>query len=517
MAISADVDVDGRQDQDTIQPLLVTSAAPAADSISVELGSEGAANSSTTAEADLDIDELLHCSNVKSESKLLLQSALPIIMSTTTQLLIMLPMMSAVGGLGTAALASMNLVSIYAGLCGIAPLSGMAMALDSLCSQAFTAAKDKRMLGLYLQRVFVLIVGIEAVIYPLWWNAQPIFKHIGVPDEIARIAGQMLRLYFFGVGALLVYECLKSYLFAQGIRRAAVIGQACCLPLIWLSIWLLISNDATSLGILGVPSVIIVAGLCFGIFSFVFIARVDGYQCWGGWSRAAFSGLWPVFKLGIAGSTITFFEMISLHMIDLGVLFLDAPTMAAQAILAVLLSGTSYFGTGFAIAACNRVGNMLGSQLPNRALLTVYVTLSIAFSTFAVLCGVVVANCEAIAGLFSDDAKVVAILSAHIPWAAVGGTVQGASMALSGILRGQGRQSLIARIRIASFAGIALPLSVVAVVGFKWQLAGLWFGYVSGAAVSMCGQIYAVLTTDWNNEVELCQHRILHVNTITLE
>ncbi|KAJ2841806.1 hypothetical protein IWW36_006133, partial [Coemansia brasiliensis] len=228
-----------------------------ADSISVELGSEDVtilANSSNTVETDLDVDELLHFGNIKSESKLLLQSALPIIMSTTTQLLIMLPMMSAVGGLGTAALASMNLVSIYAGLCGIAPLSGMAMALDSLCSQAFTAAKDKRMLGLYLQRVFVLILGVETVIYPLWWNAQPIFKHIGVPDEIARIAGQMLRLYFFGVGALLVYECLKSYLFAQGIRRAAVIGQACCLPLIWLSIWLLISNDTTSLGILGVPS-----------------------------------------------------------------------------------------------------------------------------------------------------------------------------------------------------------------------------------------------------------------------
>ncbi|KAJ1759979.1 ethionine resistance protein [Coemansia sp. RSA 2523] len=491
------------------QPLMDHSAAPEMDQASFEFSTNTAlADGSDAGEADLEPDELLACGNVKAEVRKLVWSALPIILSTTTQLFVMIPMMAAVGGLGTIALASMNLVSIYAGLCGIAPLSGMAMVLDSMCSQAYTAAKDKRLLGLYLQRVLVLLLAIEVVLYPIWWNSQPVFEHVGIPTNIAKVAGQMLRLYFFGIGALFTYECLKSYLFAQGIRRVAVITQLFSLPIAWLSIWLFISNDATSMGILGVPGVIIVVGLCSNFAALVFIARVDGHQCWGGWSRAAFSGLWPLLKLGAAGSAITFFESVSLHMIDLGVLFLDAEAMAAQAVLSTLLTSTWYMGTGFAVAACNRVGNLLGSALPNRAVVSVYSTLGIALAVFAPMCVALIAGRERVASVFTKDPEVTAILSSHIPWPAVGGALQGVSMAFSGILRGQGRQSLIARIRMVTFVCISLPLSALAAMVFEWGLSGLWFGYIAGVVVSVSTQAYVVFVTDWDKQVELCQHRI---------
>ncbi|KAJ2315054.1 hypothetical protein IWW54_000546 [Coemansia sp. RSA 2705] len=494
------------------RPLIVHSTAPEIDQASVDFSLHTApVDCSSAGGSDLGLDEVLQYANVKAEAAKLVRSALPIIASTTTQLFIMVPMMAAVGGLGTVALAGMNLVAIYAGLCGIAPLSGMAMALDSLCSQAFTAAKDRRLLGLYLQRVFVLMLGVEIFIYPLWWYSQSVFEYIGIPPEIAKVTGLMLRLYFFGVAALFLYECLKSYLFAQGIRRIAVIGQGICLPIAWFSIWLLISNKSTSLGVLGVPGAIIITALGFNAVTLIFISRFDGYQCWGGWSRAAFSDLWPVLKLGVAGSAITFFESISLHMIDLGVLFMDASSMAAQAILSMLLTSTWYIGTGFAVAACNRVGNLLGSGLPNRALLSVYVTLGLALAGFIPMCLALIANRQWVASMFTDDPEVSAILATHIPWPAVGGTVQAIGMALSGILRGQGRQSLIARIRILTSVGIALPVSALAVVVFKWELVGLWMGYVAGVVASVSAQAYAVSTTNWGKEVELCRRRISSV------
>ncbi|KAJ2862384.1 ethionine resistance protein, partial [Coemansia erecta] len=458
--------------------------------------------------ANADAAELLDFYSIKAEAVGLMLSALPIVVSTMSQLLLMAPMMAAVGRLGTIALASMNLVSIYAGLGGIAPLSGMAMALDSLCSQAFTAAKDRRLLGIYLQRVLLLCVCIQIAIYPLWWNATSIYRFLGVPDDIALTTGGMLRLYFIGVAFLIIYECLKSFLFAQGIRRFAVFAQLVCLPVGWLAIWLLLVNEPTAIGILGVPCVIIIVSLCFNIFALVFIARFDGYQCWGGWSRSAFSHLRPVIRLGLSGSVISFFESVTLHMIDLGVLFLDAPSMAAQAILSVIATSTWLMGMGFAIAACNRVGNLLGAAMVNRVRLAVYTAVGIAVATFTALGCLLLAKKRSIPGVFTDDPEIADILVGHIPWAAACGSLQGVNMALNGILRAQGRQSLIARIRIASFTVVAVPLSSAAVAVFHWRLAGLWFGYLVSLATTLSAQLYFVFTTDWQLESERCRNNI---------
>ncbi|KAJ2677747.1 ethionine resistance protein [Coemansia sp. RSA 1285] len=448
---------------------------------------------------------LLDMDNIKTEAGRLLVSALPIVVSTMSQMLLMVPMMAAVGRLGTIALASMNLVSIYSGLGGVAPLSGMAMALDSLCSQAYTAAKDKRLLGVYLQRVLLLCVCVQVAVYPLWWNAAHIYRCLGVPGDIAQTTGSVLRLHFVGIALIVFYECQKSFLFAQGIRRFAVLAQLVCLPAGWLAIWVFLVNESTAIGIAGVPCVVIVVGVCFNVFAVVYIARVDGRQCWGGWTRAAFTHLRPVVRLGLSGSAVSFFETVTLHMIDLGVLFLDAPSMAAQAILSVIITSAWVTGMGFAVAACNRVGNLLGAAMLHRARLAVYTAIGMAVAVFAALGLLLLAARHRLPGIFTDDPQIVAILVAHMPLAAASSSIQGINMALNGILRSQGRQSLIARIRIASFAIVAVPLSAVAVAVFHWRLAGLWFGYLVSLAATLVAQLYFILATDWRLEIERCR------------
>ncbi|KAJ2009990.1 ethionine resistance protein, partial [Coemansia sp. S85] len=144
--------------------------------------------------SDIGPEDVCSVGNMRTESVWLLRSSFPIVISTMSQLFLMLPILAAVGKLGTVALASMNLVSIYAGLGGVAPLSGMAMVLDSLCSQAYTAAQDRRLLGIYLQRVLVCMAMILVAIYPLWWNSARIYEYLGVPADVASVTGQLLRL-----------------------------------------------------------------------------------------------------------------------------------------------------------------------------------------------------------------------------------------------------------------------------------------------------------------------------------
>ncbi|KAJ2473089.1 ethionine resistance protein, partial [Coemansia sp. RSA 2320] len=460
-------------------------------------------------ECDIDAEGVWAPANMRAEAVWLLRSSFPIVMSSLSQLLLMVPMLAAVGKLGTVALASMNLVSIYSGLGGIAPLSGMAMALDSLCSQAYTGSRDRRLLGVYLQRVLLCIVMVLVLIYPLWWNAAIIYRHLGVPLAVAEVTGRLLRMYFFGVAVLMVYECLKSYLFAQGVRGFAVAAQAVGLPLGWLSIWLLISNDATSLGVLGVPYVVMVVGLSFSAVALLYMRRVDSCrQCWGGWTRDAFSDLRPVLKLGLAGSAVAFFESVSLHLIDLGSLFLSAEHMAAQAILSVLMTSTWVLGTGFAVAACNRVGNLLGSRQPNRTHLAVNTTLLLAAGGFLALGVVVFGARNMLPAAFTDDEQVAAILRFHVVWPAAAGAVQGVNMACSGILRGQGRQVLIARIRVLSVVCVGIPLGVISVAVLRWDLAGLWLAYFASLVAALCALLAAVFATNWDNEIDRCQRRV---------
>ncbi|KAJ1800715.1 hypothetical protein LPJ75_006498, partial [Coemansia sp. RSA 2598] len=299
-----------------------------------------------------------------------------------------------------------------------------------------------------------------------------------------------------------------SFLFAQGIRKVAVVAQFVSMPLGWLSVWLLIANPSTSVGIMGIPGVIIIAAAGLNVAVLVFMAKVDGAQCWGGWSRAAFTDLGRVAKLALAGSAVAMFESIALHTIDIGVLFLDAPTMAAQAILNTMLVSIYMVGMGFAIAVCNRVGNLLGLGHSNHALLSANTTVILASLLFVPLGGALIGYRRQLAMMFTPDLEISDILVAHIPWMAVCCVVHGINMAFNGVMRGQGRQTLIARIRVLSFLCVCLPFSAVGLMVFNWGLAGLWFGYLSGVTCTLICQMYMVFTTDWEKEIERCRRRV---------
>ncbi|KAJ1645568.1 ethionine resistance protein [Coemansia asiatica] len=467
-----------------------------------------AANMQNDESVDISTEETFALHRLKSEALWLIKSAMPIVLSSFSQILVLMPLMAAVGRLGTIALASMNLVSIYAGICGIAPMQGFPMALDSLCSQAYTAATDRKLLGVYLQRVLVVGFLFEAALYPLWWNSQIVYEFFGVPIEIAQVTSSLLKVHFFFVILTFTYECLKSFLFAQGIRRVAVIAQVACLPLGWLSVWLLISNPSTSMGIMGIPAVVITVMMGFNAVALVYIAKIDGAQCWGGWSRAAFTDLGHVARLAFAGVAVSLFGSIALHTIDIGVLFMDAQTMAAQTILNTMLVSVYMIGMGFAVAACNRVGNLLGLARPNHTLLAAIATVIISSSLFIPLGLAIICYRKQIATVFTPDSEIVDILIAHIPWMVVSSVVQGINMAFNGVMRGQGRQAMIARIHGISFVCVCLPLSAAGLMLFNWGLAGLWFGYLSGITCALLSQIYMVATTDWEKEIELCRRRV---------
>ena len=66
----------------------------------------------------------------------------------------------------------------------------MASALETLAGQAF-GAKQYAMLGIYLQRSWIVLLLSAALLLPMYVSAAPLLAAMGQPAEVAGLAGQL--------------------------------------------------------------------------------------------------------------------------------------------------------------------------------------------------------------------------------------------------------------------------------------------------------------------------------------
>lgn len=68
---------------------------------------------------------------------------------------------------------------------------GTATALDTLCSQAWTGARDKTLVGVHLQRALVILSLMFIPIAIVWWNATHILLALNQEHDLAYLAGNI--------------------------------------------------------------------------------------------------------------------------------------------------------------------------------------------------------------------------------------------------------------------------------------------------------------------------------------
>ena len=69
----------------------------------------------------------------------------------------------------------------------------MASALETLCGQAF-GAKKYGMLGVYMQRSWIVLFLFSILLLPMFFFATPILKFLGQPEDIAELSGTVAVL-----------------------------------------------------------------------------------------------------------------------------------------------------------------------------------------------------------------------------------------------------------------------------------------------------------------------------------
>lgn len=174
---------------------------------------------------------------------------------------------------------------------------GMSSATETLCGQAF-GAKQYHMMGIFLQRSWLVDLISLTILLPAFCFATSIFKLLGEEESIANSAGH-IALWFIPFCYALVFSLtIQMYLQAQQknmvVAWLSLMQIVIHIPLSWLFVNYLNFGVDGAMGALCISSWFVVIG------EFVYIFGGWCPESWTGFSTAALKDIFPVVKLSIS-------------------------------------------------------------------------------------------------------------------------------------------------------------------------------------------------------------------------
>ncbi|GKU98668.1 hypothetical protein SLEP1_g11641 [Rubroshorea leprosula] len=243
---------------------------------------------------------------------------------------------------------------------------GMSSATETLCGQAF-GAKQYHMLGIYLQRSWIINLCTATILLPVFIFAAQIFKLIGEEEEIANSAGY-ISLWFIPVLYSFSFSfTIQKYLQTQLRNRIIAWLSAASFVLHVFMSWLFVLKF--NWGIPGAMSSMIIANWLVIIGEFVYIFGGWCPNTWKGFTVACFSDLLPVVKLSISSGVMLCLELWynAILVLLAGYMKNAAVAIAAFSICLNIIAWEFMLCLGFLTASSVRVSNELGRGNANAA------------------------------------------------------------------------------------------------------------------------------------------------------
>ena len=185
---------------------------------------------------------------------------------------------------------------------------GMASALETLCGQAF-GAKKYHMLGVYMQRSWIVLFLCCVLLLPIYLFASPILKLTGQPANVAELSGVvakwMIPLHFSFAFQFPLQRFLQSQLKTAAIAWVALVAFVVHILVSWLFVYRL------QWGVVGTAATLNFSWWVLVIGLMVYTVCGGCPQTWTGFSIEAFSGLWEFVRLS-AASGIMLWSSLSL-------------------------------------------------------------------------------------------------------------------------------------------------------------------------------------------------------------
>ncbi|KAI3756586.1 hypothetical protein L1987_56408 [Smallanthus sonchifolius] len=441
---------------------------------------------------------------VMEEMKMISSIGFPLLTMGLVSYLKNMTSVACMGRLGRLELAGGALAIGFTNITGYSVLSGLAMGMEPLCSQAF-GSRNLHMVNLTLQRTILMLLFASLPIGILWVNLEPIMLKLHQDPEITRIASLYCRYAIPDLIVNSILNPLRIFLRTNGKTW----------PLMWCSLLstLLhfpITNTLAftlNLGLQGVAFSTIITNLSTSVFilGYMFFTRTHKSDPWSkqmSEQESLEEGWGVLFRLAVPSCLAVCSEWWWYELMTFLSGYLHKPHIAL-ATSAIVIQTTSLMYTlpsALSMSISTRVGHELGAGDPGRARLATLVAIGLALLTSAFgLLGITFTR-EAWGKVFTNDSEVLKLTMAVLPIIGVCELVNCPQTTCSGVLRGSARPAIGARINLCSFYLVGTPIAII--LAFVWRLGflGLCYGLLAAQVACALSILTVIYRTDWEKE-----------------
>ncbi|XP_058069600.1 protein DETOXIFICATION 33-like [Magnolia sinica] len=445
---------------------------------------------------------------VCNESKKLWYLAGPSILIAVFQFSLFAVTQTFSGHLGATQLAAVAMGNLVISGIGYGFLMGMGSALETLCGQAFGAGQ-LHMLGIYMQRSWIILTVTATLISPVFVFAGPILKLLGQTAQVSEVAGKFSiwiipQLFAYGFNFP-----IQKFLQSQSKVIAMAWMSGACLAVHILLSWLCIMK--LGWGLVGAA---ITLNFSWWLLVFVQLAYILLGSCpgaWTGFSCLAFKDLGGFIKISMASAIMLCLEywFVMILIVLVGHLKTNAEIDVDATAICLNLDGwIIQVPIGFMAAISVRVSNELGAGRPKAAKFSVGVAVATSLTVGIFFMVIILITRTSFPALFTNDPKVMAEVSRISSFLALTIVLNSIQPVLSGVAVGAGWQAVVSYVNLGCY--FLVGLSAAALLGYKFDLGvkGIWGGMLLGFVAQMI--ILSVITfrTDWNKEASLAHDRV---------
>ncbi|KAK1314040.1 Protein TRANSPARENT TESTA 12 [Acorus calamus] len=443
----------------------------------------------------------------KVESKKLWYLAGPAIFTSICQYSLGAVTQTFAGHVGDLELAAVSIEnSVIAGF-SFGVMLGMGSALETLCGQAYGAGQLD-MLGIYMQRSWVILNSTALILSFLYIFAAPILRVIGQDHDIAAAAG---KLSLWMIPQLFAYAMnfpIAKFLQAQSKMMVMAGISAVALVLHSFFSWLFMLR--LRWGLLGAAVALNASWWVIVVAQLVYIFGGACGRAWSGFSFEAFRNLWGFIKLSIASAVMLCLEVWYFMALILFAGYLKNPKVSVDglSICMNILGWAVMVAFGSNAATSVRVSNELGAAHPRTAKFSVVVVVISSFALGVFISVILLIFRRQYPSAFTSSIDVKKLVYELTPLLATSIVINNVQPVLSGVAIGAGWQAIVAYVNIACYYIFGVPLGLILGYKLDFGVKGIWYGMLSGTVLQTLILYWMIHRTNWNKEASVAVDRI---------
>ncbi|CAH8277350.1 unnamed protein product [Arabidopsis lyrata] len=411
------------------------------------------------------------------------------------------------GHISTIALAAVSVEnSVIAGF-SFGVMLGMGSALETLCGQAFGAGKLS-MLGVYLQRSWVILNVTAILLSLLYIFAAPILAFIGQTPAISSATGIFSIYMIPQIFAYAVNYPTAKFLQSQSKIMVMAAISAVALVLHVLFTWFVI--EGLQWGTAGLAVVLNASWWFIVVAQLVYIFSGTCGEAWSGFSWEAFHNLWSFVRLSLASAVMLCLEVWYLMAVILfaGYLKNAEISVAALSICMNILGWTAMIAIGMNAAVSVRVSNELGAKHPRTAKFSLLVAVITSTLLGLAISIALLIFRDQYPSFFVGDEEVIIVVKDLTPILTLSIVINNVQPVLSGVAVGAGWQAAVAYVNIVCYYVFGIPFGLLLGYKLNFGVMGIWCGMLTGTVVQTIVLTLMICRTNWDTEAAMAEGRI---------